>query len=70
MSSKKKEVAKKSNKISVSIDPQAVAELKRALNQEEDIIQRLEDENATLRDFIEIQLKINLQAEDDFCGWM
>ena len=65
MSSKQKEVAKKSNKISVSIDPKAVAELKRALNQEEDIIQKLEDENATLRDFIEIQLKINLWAEDD-----
>jgi len=65
MSSKKKEVAKKSNKISVSIDPKAVVELKRTLNQEDDIIQRLEDENATLRDFIEIQLKINLWAEDD-----
>jgi hypothetical protein len=60
MSSKKKVVTKKSNKISVSINPEAVAELKRALNQEEDTIQRLEDENATLRDFIEMQLGINL----------
>jgi hypothetical protein len=64
MSSKKKVVTKKSNKISVSINPEAVAELKRALNQEEDTIQRLEDENATLRDFIEMQLGINLWDDE------